>query len=1134
MLGEAFGVYKGTVANNRDPQSSSRVTLKIPQLLGNAESNWASPSSPSPFIPPPDAVVWVQFSGGDLARPVYTAVGLDTLSDITGPIADGMPPKPPTALGLVTSAVISGQGAVTASVTASWTVPTQNQDGTPLVDLDHYEIETSYDGTNWSPSTATTNNVVLFQNVRPGVAYYVRVVSVDHWGNRSTYASNNITTATSTTPPPTPSTPTVLGVLGAVRVRWDGLDNTAAVMPSIFDHVIVQRSVNGTFSDVVNIGLMSGADTVYDSSSSLSYTVAATYRLVPVSRTGISGTASATATGTPFQALSTDILDHSISTIKIALAGLNADTVLGVGTLNAISGVIGSLDATKITTGTLDAGAIAVLNLSATSINTGVLDASVVDVQNLTADKIQSGTINSNIILAGNIATGITGSRVTIGAGGIVLYDNSSNIEVNLPTDPTQAAQFSGNVTAKNLTVTDGASIRGTSNEFAVTSRTLIRSGLTALGSTPTVTMDYERSTSPFSWTAPGNYFDLYGNCFWDNATHKMYFIRLFPSVSGFGPPQPTRGAYITAMDFSGTVTSALALLTAGGIIPIGRSDDANAHKPGYGLVVAGGYYFLLCYDSGTATFQVRKVDATTRLEVAQYNVTGLPTTYAPSMGYDPVSARLVIGGCNASGAVYFAFMSLTGTGLVTHTSTHVPPSTNRSAVAVIHGGGTFTDITGQIVLGLGSASGGTIYYTYGDTTTPPLTANEDWPGGAGVQVHGAGWDSTNNVFVALDRITGYLIRYSGNVWTTASTHWWAALAWRNATNSYYTLLSSTVDFTMIKRARLTLSSPSIPTTGTPATDPDSVVFYIGRGSSLPAPTAMWRQTQPGVGITTVSYSAAVFSGTAAPSFNNFPGQTPASLRSDATRPSTLSPLLSLTGDGKIAGSDISLGDSGASSTGEFLRFYNLDSVDGFVYERREFLSDNPTQAISTLRKGASEVARSALTASGVQARNTTGDATYKQTPGVRVVINTSHSQTSSGNYQVVNWDDYFETANNGSGMPWLVWSSANPSRFIAPIAGFYRFMASLSMLANGVGARVLHVRKNAAGSVASGTAEMYTTVTVNSVFQVGTIVGDEIWMAATDYLELFFNQASTATLTYGNSSGAISTASFLFDHPAA
>lgn len=71
-----MGTYRGSVSNNQDPLGETRVTLLIPQILGDAESAWAVPSTPTNRVPDVGQVLWVSFSGGDITKPVYTPLGL--------------------------------------------------------------------------------------------------------------------------------------------------------------------------------------------------------------------------------------------------------------------------------------------------------------------------------------------------------------------------------------------------------------------------------------------------------------------------------------------------------------------------------------------------------------------------------------------------------------------------------------------------------------------------------------------------------------------------------------------------------------------------------------------------------------------------------------------------------------------------------------------------------------------------------------------------------------------------------------------------------------------------------------------------------------------------------------------------
>lgn len=75
-----YGKYRGTVANNQDPDRRGRLQLKVPALLGNEITRWALPCLPfggatdvgTYFVPERDARVWVEFEQGDISYPVWT------------------------------------------------------------------------------------------------------------------------------------------------------------------------------------------------------------------------------------------------------------------------------------------------------------------------------------------------------------------------------------------------------------------------------------------------------------------------------------------------------------------------------------------------------------------------------------------------------------------------------------------------------------------------------------------------------------------------------------------------------------------------------------------------------------------------------------------------------------------------------------------------------------------------------------------------------------------------------------------------------------------------------------------------------------------------------------------------------
>jgi uncharacterized protein involved in type VI secretion and phage assembly len=76
---EYFGIYRGKVEQNIDPEQRGRLQVSVPAVTGGGTLNWALPSVPFSgssvgvwAIPPTGANVWVQYEGGNPDLPVWT------------------------------------------------------------------------------------------------------------------------------------------------------------------------------------------------------------------------------------------------------------------------------------------------------------------------------------------------------------------------------------------------------------------------------------------------------------------------------------------------------------------------------------------------------------------------------------------------------------------------------------------------------------------------------------------------------------------------------------------------------------------------------------------------------------------------------------------------------------------------------------------------------------------------------------------------------------------------------------------------------------------------------------------------------------------------------------------------------
>jgi hypothetical protein len=72
-----YGIYRGVVFDNKDPDGLNRVRITIPQVFGDSPSGWSWSSGNSGIdlnIPDIGQGVWVTFEGGDPSFPVWFGV----------------------------------------------------------------------------------------------------------------------------------------------------------------------------------------------------------------------------------------------------------------------------------------------------------------------------------------------------------------------------------------------------------------------------------------------------------------------------------------------------------------------------------------------------------------------------------------------------------------------------------------------------------------------------------------------------------------------------------------------------------------------------------------------------------------------------------------------------------------------------------------------------------------------------------------------------------------------------------------------------------------------------------------------------------------------------------------------------
>jgi hypothetical protein len=74
-----YGKYRGLVRDISDPENQCRIKAEVPAVYGEQQSPWAMPAVPFAgpshglvLLPEVGDGVWIEFEGGDLARPIWT------------------------------------------------------------------------------------------------------------------------------------------------------------------------------------------------------------------------------------------------------------------------------------------------------------------------------------------------------------------------------------------------------------------------------------------------------------------------------------------------------------------------------------------------------------------------------------------------------------------------------------------------------------------------------------------------------------------------------------------------------------------------------------------------------------------------------------------------------------------------------------------------------------------------------------------------------------------------------------------------------------------------------------------------------------------------------------------------------
>lgn len=244
-----------------------------------------------------------------------TGGSASSTSSPADPTKDIIGPNPPTSVTVISSAYVGNAGVTYSAVQASWTEPTSNTDGSTFTDLDRYEVQWKYDTeTNYHAAGTTAGNVLQWDQVLPGRNMNVRVRAVDRNANASAWSTvANHLSASDSTPPAQPSTPTVSNYLGVLRVTWNGLTQGGAAQPLDFAGAEVHISTVNDFTpsaatkvDTLPAAGVSVISALHDGTP-LVYGTTYYVKLISYDLSGNASTVSAQGSGSPQQVVQTDI-----------------------------------------------------------------------------------------------------------------------------------------------------------------------------------------------------------------------------------------------------------------------------------------------------------------------------------------------------------------------------------------------------------------------------------------------------------------------------------------------------------------------------------------------------------------------------------------------------------------------------------------------------------------------------------------------------------------------------------------------------------------------------------------------------------------------------------------------------------
>jgi len=518
----------------------------------------------------------------------------------------------------------------------------------------------------------------------------------------------------------------------------------------------------------------------------------------------------------------------------------------------------------------------------------------------VTAEKIVAGSITAesldvdsifatDINIIGSLTAGTPGvTRTTkINQDGVFLYGvehPDSEPVVAMPTNPDDPVIFKGDATATNLTVTDSLSIESNQSVIRSGASLNLAGGVTAPVKKSTPSVAYETLSltgltlsSAVSWQEP-----LGTQTNNDTQTRGM-------TVSSDGliiiERGPTGQDFLGAGQFQvvgGKVRFHKFAETGGAQTAQYLSSQGGEVDSGYVDLCKHGTKYFVLGNGGTQYYPepaaVPVIDRFASVGVLAGAPEATTTSGVPASGFGITSdgTYLYVAGKSGSTLVVVRF-NVSGTGALSSPTTYTV-SGWPSGASVGYG------------LEVGTFGFGGTRFILSDTTNGRFRSFQ-LSGSALTEVTTESWNASTSghkpygfcrdalgsdigfrsidVSIVQGVTTRTVYKYTDNLTAnSADETWWSSYSLADTydvtpgdgLNPHETVEGPRVSFTMKNRARLVLTSPEGVQKVGPDT-PDSINLYLGKGTSEPTPSTMWRVATLSAGQTTATLYATVFTG---------------------------------------------------------------------------------------------------------------------------------------------------------------------------------------------------------------------------------------------------------------------------------